>query len=33
MVGSTPDQWNKVLAEETAKWGKLIREANIPMME
>lgn len=33
MVGSTAAEWNAVLGNETAKWGKLIRDANIPMME
>jgi tripartite-type tricarboxylate transporter receptor subunit TctC len=33
IVGSTPREWNAVLASETAKWGKLIRDAKIPMMD
>lgn len=29
MIASTPEQFASYLAGETAKWGKVIREANI----
>ncbi|MCZ2089762.1 MAG: hypothetical protein LC129_09745 [Burkholderiales bacterium] len=30
-LGGTRDQLRKHLADETAKWGKIIKEANIPL--
>jgi tripartite-type tricarboxylate transporter receptor subunit TctC len=29
VVGSTPDQFNAFMKSESAKWGKVIRDANI----
>ena len=28
-ISSTPEQMGEFMAQETARWGKLIREANI----
>jgi tripartite-type tricarboxylate transporter receptor subunit TctC len=28
-VGSTPDGMGKIVAAETEKWGKVIRQANV----
>jgi tripartite-type tricarboxylate transporter receptor subunit TctC len=31
--GSTPDDFGKVIAHETDKWAKVIKSANVPLME
>ena len=31
--GSTPEDFGKVIAMETDKWAKVIKSANVPLME
>ena len=32
-IGGTPEDFGKVIAAETEKWAKVIKSANVPLME